>query len=452
MIRGWNGDARGSHSGTGVILANEMLNLGWEATAGIAQSSTKYGQFLDAPHKWLTVVGIGEDGLAGISDLARSQVLSAEILMGGHRHLSMVPNSDHQRQIPWTSPLEQTLTTLNQYRGQAVCVLASGDPMCYGIGVSLLRFVPLAEMTILPAPSAFSWAAARLGWALADVETISLCGRDPHYLNVLLYPHARILLLSADQRTPAQVADLLTQQGYGQSLIQVWEHLGGQQERRIVLKAEDGIHEAIAPLNLMAIECSSLAAGFPPLRSQRAGLPDDAFLHDGQITKQEVRAVTLAALSPAPGELLWDVGAGCGSISVEWLRTHRRCAAIAIESNPTRQQYLQENALRLGTPSLKLVAGEAPTVLPGLPQPDAIFIGGGLTTPNLLDRCWQALKPGGRLVANAVTVKSEGLIYQYQDRWGGKLTRIAIQRAATMGTVMAWHALAPVTQWVVHKP
>lgn len=428
------------------------MNFDGDTSEPIAPSPTKYGQFLDATAKWLTVVGIGEDGLGGISDWARSQVRAAEILIGGQRHLAMVPESEHQRKIPWASPLEPTLATLNQYRGQAVCVLASGDPMCYGIGVSLLRFLPLAEMTILPAPSAFSLAAARLGWALADVETISLCGRDPHYLNLLLYPQAKILLLSADERTPAQVAKLLTQQGYGQSLIQVWERMGGKQERRVSFRASDGLTQAVAPLNLIAIECASLEAGFPQARSQRVGLPDHAYLHDGQLTKQEVRAITLAALHPLPGELLWDVGAGCGSISIEWLRSHRRCAAIAIESNPTRQQYLQENALRLGTPNLRLVAGSAPAVFPDLPQPDAIFIGGGLTTPNLLDQCWQALRPGGRLVANAVSLKSEGLIYQYHDRWGGGLTRIAIQRAQAIGSVMGWHALAPVTQWVVSKP
>jgi precorrin-6B C5,15-methyltransferase / cobalt-precorrin-6B C5,C15-methyltransferase len=402
--------------------------------------------------KWLSIVGIGEDGLDGISALARSHIQSATVLVGGERHLAMLPIGDRRTQITWASPIEKTLPNILKYRGQPVCVLASGDPLCYGIGVTLLRSLPLAEMTILPAPSAFSLAAARLGWALADVETLSLCGRDPTFLNGLLYSTARVLVLSGDHTTPLQVAKLLSERGYGESILHIFERMGGDQERYHCDRAANWSRTDISPLNMMAIECSDLAPGYPQPRSRLAGLPDEVYLHDGQLTKQDVRAITLAALNPLPGQLLWDVGAGCGSISIEWLRSDRRCRAIAIEQNPSRTEYLRQNAATLGTPNLQIVAGSAPEALAALPPPDAVFIGGGFTTPQLFETCWQALKPGGMFVTNAVTLASEQLIYSLQQEYGGDLTRIMIQRATAIGTVVGWRALAPVTQWVVQKP
>ncbi len=406
--------------------------------------------FSTASQKWLSVVGIGEDGLAGLSALARSLVDSAEILVGGKRHLEMLPKSDRRLRIPWASAIDQTIEEILQYRGKPVCILASGDPMCYGIGVTLLRSLPLAEMNFMPAPSAFSLAAARLGWALAEVETLSLCGRNPAFLNARLYPNARILLLSADESTPYTVSQLLIQRGFGQSVMHVFERMGGDQELHHCYRAMDWNPGDISPLNLIAIECSDLEPDFPPSRSRLAGLPDPAYLHDGQLTKQEVRAITLSALNPLPGQLLWDVGAGCGSISIEWLLSDRRCRAIAIEQNPSRLNFIRENALILGTPNLEVIEGEAPDALKGLPVPQAIFIGGGLTAP-LLKACWFALQNRGTLVVNTVTLASEQLIYQYQQKWGGTLTRISIQRVAAIGSVAGWQSLAPVTQWVVQK-
>jgi len=306
-------------------------------------------------------------------------------------------------------------------------------------------------MTIVPAPSAFSLACARLGWSLTDVVTLSLCGRDPALLNAVLYPGARLLVLSADRFTPATVAELLSQNGFGNSQITVLERMGGIYERITAGVASGWTATDLADLNTIAITCipSSTPSLHPCTRSP--GLPDTAYQHDGQLTKREIRAVTLTALAPLPGQLLWDVGAGCGSIGIEWMRSDLRCRAIAIEQHPTRLQYIADNAAALGTPYLKIVAGVAPDALEGLPNPDAIFIGGGLTTPDLLETCWQALRLGGRLVANAVTVESEQMLFQWQRELGGELTRMAIGRAEPVGKFLGWKAMAPVTQWTVVK-
>lgn len=399
--------------------------------------------------KWLSVVGIGEEGLEGLSPLARLRIAEAQILVGGERHLALVSTQKHCEKWVWRSPIQQSVQEILQHRGQAVCVLASGDPMCYGVGVTLTRAVAVEEMLILPAPSAFSYACARLGWPLMEVETLNLCGRDPALIQVLLYPQAQLLVLSADRTTPTQVADLLVKAGYGHSQITVLEHLGGSRERLQHGIANQFALTEIADLNLLAISCvaDSGVAGL----SRLAGLPDAAYRHDGQITKQEIRAITLAALAPLPGELLWDVGAGCGSIGIEWMRSNRRCRAIAIEPNTNRRQHIVENAQALGTPNLEIQAGEAPDALTNLPEPNAIFIGGGLTTAGLLDACWQSLRGGGRLVANAVTVESEQVLFSYQQQWGGSFTRIGIQRAESLGSFLGWRAMVPVTQWAVWK-
>jgi precorrin-6Y C5,15-methyltransferase (decarboxylating) len=404
--------------------------------------------------KWLSIVGIGEDGLEGVSPAGRSLLAQASVVVGGERHLAMLPPEERREKLLWTSPIEGSVKEILHRRGQAICVLASGDPMCYGIGVTLSRYIAIAEMTIVPAPAAFSLACARLGWSLTEVETLSLCGRDPSVLNAVLYPGARLLLLSADKATPARVAQLLTQQGYGESQITVLERMGGPHERITEGIAAAWTYTDLADLNTIAIQVRFANAITPsplPFSPHCPGLPDSAYHHDGQLTKREVRAVTLSALAPLPGQLLWDVGAGCGSIAIEWMRCDHRCRAIAIEQHPTRLQYLADNATALGVPDLKIVAGEAPSALKDLPEPDAIAIGGGLTTPDLLATCWRSLRLGGRLVANAVTVESEQLLFQWQRELGGELTRIAIQRAEPVGKFLGWKAMAPVTQWGVVK-
>ena len=397
--------------------------------------------------KWLSVIGIGESGLTELTPSARGFVDRASLIVGGNRHLAMLDSP--QTQLVWTSPIEESIESILKYRGTPVCILASGDPLCYGIGVTLLRYISIAEMTIIPAPATFSLICARLGWSLTEVETVSLCGRDPAFLTAILAPRSKLLVLSAGADTPQIVADLLTQRGYGDSQIAVLEHLGGTRERVVTGIARSWSRTDVAALNAIAIECQ-IDPDTTPL-NRLPGLPESAYHHDGQLTKREVRAITLAALAPMPGELLWDVGAGCGSIGIEWLRSHPRCQAIAIEQHFHRLQFIADNMAALGTPHLQLIQGKAPTVLADLPTPDAIFIGGGVTAPGLLDTCWTALRSGGRLVANAVTVESELQLLQWHQQVGGELTRIAIQRTQNIGGFLGWKPLIPVTQLVVRK-
>ena len=397
--------------------------------------------------KWLSVIGIGESGLSELSPLARGFVDRASLIVGGKRHLAMLDDSLQPRLV-WTSPIETSIESILTHRGTPVCILASGDPLCYGIGVTLLKYISILEMTIIPAPSTFSLACARLGWSLTDVETISLCGRAPDFLAAILAPDAKLLILSAGADTPQIVADLLTQRGYGDSQITVLEHLGGR-ERVISDTARAWSKPDVAALNAIAVECR-IDPNTTPL-NRLPGLPESAYHHDGQLTKREVRAITLAALAPMPGELLWDVGAGCGSIGIEWLRSHPRCRAIAIEQHSHRVEFIADNMAALGTPHLQLVQGKAPAALTDLPTPDAIFIGGGVTAPGLLATCWTALRSGGRLVANAVTVETELQLLQLHQQVGGELTRIAIQRTQMIGGFLGWKPLIPVTQLVVVK-
>ncbi|MBD2498659.1 precorrin-6y C5,15-methyltransferase (decarboxylating) subunit CbiE [Nostoc sp. FACHB-280] len=399
--------------------------------------------------KWLSIIGIGEDGLQGLSAIARSIIAQAEVIMGGDRHLAMLPSDDQRQKIPWTSPFSASVAEIISRRGQQICILASGDPMCYGVGVTLTRHIPISEITIIPAPSAFSLACARLGWSLTEVETLSLCGRPANLLQAYIYPQAKLLILSAGKETPQIVAEILKNRGYGQSKMIVLERLGGIHERIIANTAAAWSETEIADLNTIAVECIA-NIGVTAL-ARLPGLPDHAFHHDGQLTKREVRAITLSTLAPLPGELLWDVGAGCGSISIEWMRTHPRCRAIAIEQNSSRLQYIADNATALGTPNLEIIAGKSPSALQNLPAPDAIFIGGGVTAAGLFDICWSALPPGGRLVANVVTIEGEQTLFQWYEKVGGSFTRIAIQRAEPIGKFLGWRAMAPVTQWIAIK-
>jgi precorrin-6Y C5,15-methyltransferase (decarboxylating) len=397
---------------------------------------------------WLAIVGIGEDGLPGLSAIARSLVEQAEILVGGERHLAMLP-PDNRLKLPWQSPISASIEDIIQRRHQSICVLASGDPLCYGIGVTLTERLPLDEITIIPAASTFSLACSRLGWSVAEVETLSLCGRPPALLQSYIYPGARLLILSQGKETPTIVAEILTNRGYGGSKITVLERMGGMYERMIQGFAGSWQETELAALNAIAVECVA-DAGVVPL-PRLPGLPDHAYHHDGQLTKREVRAITLANLLPLPGGLLWDVGAGCGSISIEWMRSHPRCQAIAIEQNAARISYITHNAAALGTPNLQIIAGKAPDALKNLPTPDAIFIGGGVTATGLFDLCWQALRTGGRLVTNVVTIEGEQTLFQWQEKVNGEFTRIAIQRAEPIGKFLGWRAMAPVTQWVAIK-
>jgi precorrin-6B C5,15-methyltransferase / cobalt-precorrin-6B C5,C15-methyltransferase len=399
--------------------------------------------------RWLAVVGIGEDGLAGLSPAARALVETAETLVGGARHFAMVPAGRAER-LPWRRPLSDTLAEIAARRGRRVAVLASGDPLWYGVGAVLARHFRPEEMEILPQPSAFSLAAARLGWPLADCATLTLHGRPLDLLRLHLAPRRRLLILSQDGTTPGRVAQLLAEGGWGPSRMAVFAHLGGAAEAVRRGTAAAWGEKRSPDLNTIALECVP-APGTRAL-SRAAGLPDDAFEHDGQLTKREVRAVTLACLAPLPGERLWDIGAGCGSVAIEWLRAVDGGAAIAVERDPARAATIARNALALGVPGLAVVAGEAPGALTGLPGPDAVFVGGGVAEPDLLPALWRALRPGGRLVANVVSTEGERALLEWQALEGGELARIAVSRGAALGSRQAWRPLLTVTQLVARKP
>jgi precorrin-6B C5,15-methyltransferase / cobalt-precorrin-6B C5,C15-methyltransferase len=397
---------------------------------------------------WFSIVGIGADGLDGVSSAARTLIGDAEVLVGGARHLDMVANGGAER-LTWETPLSKTVEAIAARRGRRVVVLATGDPMWFGIGVTLARRFTRDEMAVLPHLGAFSLAAARMGWSLADTETITLHGRPLDLLALHLAPGMRLLILSENGKTPAQVATFLRDHGWGRSELTVLETLGGDGERAIDGVAAQWNAGPCADLNTIAVHCKP-DPGTRAL-SRTPGLPDDAFKHDGQLTKREVRAATLAALSPLPGQLLWDVGAGCGSIAIEWMRGARSTRAIAIEKAPGRRALVAQNASALGVPKLRIVDGEAPGALDGLDAPDAVFVGGGLSASGLVERCWAALRPGGRLVANAVTIEGETAAAASRARFGGELIRIAVSRAEPVGGLQGWRPLMPVTQWSVTK-
>lgn len=397
---------------------------------------------------WLTVVGIGEDGFKGLGRNARHALLRATRIIGAQRQLDLLPLCIGGERQLWPSPF--SMEPVLSRRGTPVCVLASGDPMFYGVGASLARQVAAEELTILPAPSSVSLAAARLGWPLQEVVTLSVVARPLAAINAHLASGVRLLVLSNDGSSPALIAALLVERGFGSSRIRVFEHLGGPDERRIDGHAHAWEQAAVADLNLVAIDC--LADADAPRLSRLAGLPDAAFQHDGQLTKRDVRAMTLARLAPMPGELLWDVGAGSGSIGIEWMRTHPSCRALAIEANTGRQGLIEHNRDALGVPGLQLVRGKAPEALTGLETPDAIFIGGGVTRDGVLDTCWQRLRPGGRLVANAVTLQSEMTLMNWRAQHGGELTRIHVAQAQPLGDFDTWRQALPITLLEVIKP
>jgi precorrin-6B C5,15-methyltransferase / cobalt-precorrin-6B C5,C15-methyltransferase len=400
-------------------------------------------------NRWLSIVGIGEDGVAGLSPAAQTLVKTAETLVGGARHLAMVPIGAAER-LPWRRPLGDTIGDIVARRGRRVTVLASGDPLWYGVGALLTRHFSREEMTIMPQPSAFSLAAARLGWPLAECALISLHGRPLDGIRLHLAPGRHLLILAEDGATPGRIAGLLTAAGWGASPMTVFANLGGARET-----VRDGIAEEwgdrVCPdLNTIALEC--VAAPGTRALSRLAGLSDDAFEHDGQLTKREVRAATLARLAPLPGERLWDIGAGCGSIALEWLRAAEHGAAVAVEQDPARAAMIARNAAALGVPQLDIVVGAAPAALADQPAPDAVFVGGGLTSPDLLPALWTTLRPGGRLVANVVSSEGERAVFNWHAQHGGDLCRIAVSRCEPVADHHLWRSLAAVTQFAVIKP
>ena len=403
--------------------------------------------------RWLSIVGVGEDGPSGLTSLAQTLVRSAEVVFGGERHLHLMESLIQGAATAWPRPFDASYAQVLAHRGRAVCVLASGDPMHYGAGSSLSRLVSPEEVVVAPGLSAFALAAARLLWPLQQTELVSLCGRPPRTLVRQLQPGARILALSTDHRTPGEVATLLCELGFGDTQMHVLEALGSHQERLRRTTAHSFDLMDVGPLNLVALEVAAgPSARVVPLA---IGLSDGFFEHDGQLTKREIRALTLSSLAPRRGELLWDIGAGAGSIAIEWMLTHPDMAAIAIEDRPDRAARIARNALGLGVTDLEIVTAKAPEALASLSRPDAIFIGGGATEPGLIEAAQAALKSGGRLVINAVTLDCEALLLKCHESLGGSLTRMAISRADPLGAgarVLGWRPAMPITQWVWSKP
>jgi precorrin-6B C5,15-methyltransferase / cobalt-precorrin-6B C5,C15-methyltransferase len=400
--------------------------------------------------RWLSIVGIGEDGVEGLSSVARQLIHSAELVVGGARHLELADELIRGRRLAWPSPIGDAFPEIQRHRGRPVVVLASGDPFHFGVGKQIAAFVPADEFVCLPQPSAFSLAAARMGWPLQDVSLVTLHGRALNGIIRHLQPGARVLALSWDGATPRKLSELLSTRRMGQTRMTVLEVMGGARERVRHATASNFEIGEFQPLNTIAIEVvAEPDAAIIPLTP---GLDDDLFEHDGQLTKREIRAVTLSSLQPLQGQLLWDIGLGAGSVAIEWLLQHPSLRATGIEANAGRAGRAARNAAALGVPELEIVQSNAPQALAGLARPDAVFVGGGMMDHGVFEAAWSALKPGGRLVANAVSLETEARLAGYFQQFGGDLIRLQVTRADRVGAMSGWRPAMPVTQWRVRKP
>ena len=396
----------------------------------------------------LTLIGMGEDGLDGLSAAARTLIAEADIIVGSGRLLGMLPPLPAAL-YNWPSPFDPMIDRIRSWSDKRVVILATGDPMNYGVGALLAPRLK-QDLRIIPTPSAFSLAAARMGWSLPEVEMISIHGRDASLLEPVIYPRAKILALTEGDESIRAAADRLKHRNYGESRITVMEHMGGSLERQLAFVAAEPPQHSFSDLSTLAIEC--IPCRDAALLPRIPGLPDSAFAHDGQLTKREVRAITLAALAPVPGASLWDVGAGCGSIGIEWMRAARGARAIAFESDTKRCELIASNARCLGTPELEIVGVSAPRAFEAKPAPDAVFLGGGISDGELVQRAWGALKSQGRFVANAVTLEGEAAISGYQNHYGGEIIQIDIAHGAPLGAKRAMRPQMTVTQWRAVKP
>ncbi|WP_369695905.1 precorrin-6y C5,15-methyltransferase (decarboxylating) subunit CbiE [Streptomyces abyssomicinicus] len=398
------------------------------------------------PDHRITVVGVTADGWPSLPGRLRRTVLEAEVVLGGRRHLAMLPEAPGQRREVWPSPLRQGLPGLLASLGGARTVaLASGDPLVSGIGTTLIEALGVDAVRVEPAVSSVALARARMGWPSERCAVVTLVGRDPRLLLRELTPGHRVLVLSSDAATPAAVAALLVGAGYGGSALTVLGDLGSASESRLEDTADGWL--ASPPAQVPALHVLALELAGPPGYGLVAGLPDDAFENDGQLTRRDLRASALARLAPGPGQHLWDVGAGAGSVGIEWMRAHPACTTTAVEADEVRAGRIARNAGRLGVPGLRVVTGRAPDALAGLPSPDAVFVGGGATRPGVLEGCLGALRPGGRLVVHGVTLETEGLLAEAYRRHGGELTRLAVETTAPIGSFTGWTPARTVTQW-----
>jgi len=392
---------------------------------------------------WLTIVGIGEDGAAGLSPAARAAVAAAELVTGSTRHLALMPDLT-VAMTTWPVPFEAGLPWLTAQRGRRVVMLVSGDPFWFGAGTVVTRHLDRHEWVAHPAPSTFAHAAARLGWAIDDMACLGLHAAPLTRLRPHMVRGQRALVLVRDGDAVARLAAYLVKQGFGESRLHVLEALGGPRERaRETTAAAPAFDDIVHPV-AVGIAFDGDGVALP----HGAGLADRWFDHDGQISKRPIRALTLSALAPSAGETLWDIGAGSGSIGIEWLLSHRSTQAIAFEADPVRAARARVNAAALGVDRLRVVDGRAPDILRGHPAPDAVFVGGGLSDDLLVALC-AMLAAGTRLVANAVTLESEGVLERWHRDRGGSLLRIDLSEAAPIGTRRGWRASYPVVQWSV---
>ena len=397
---------------------------------------------------WINVIGIGEAGLRALGEQERELVTQAQVLIGGARHLAMVSENKCEK-LPWPSPFRVLVDEIRDRQGQCICILATGDPFCYGVGITLSRHFGSSEMRVWPTTSAFTLARARLGWPMHEVTLLTLHGRSLALLTSMIQPEQKLLILSQDASTPRKVAEKLSAQGFEKSVITVLENLGGPGERIRSAWADAFSLPDIAPLNTVAVQCR--IGNNPCIRSTVPGLPDHVFRHDGQLTKRVVRAATLSSLVPLPGQCLWDIGAGCGSVGIEWMRAASRAEVFAVERDSRRLEFISVNAEALGVPSLTIVPGEAPSVCVDLNPPDAIFIGGGIGQPGLFEHCWSQLNPGGRLVANAVSLQSRAILYKHHCAQGGELLELTTAHAQPTGQLTTFRPMYTVTQLTLTK-
>ena len=395
---------------------------------------------------WLHVIGIGEDGVAGLAEPARMALREAEVVVGGDRHHSLAPDITAERRR-WPSPFDAMVDEIKSVRGRRPAILVTGDPLWFSVGARLLKAIPAEEIIFHPQLSAFQWAACRMGWSLADCETLTVHGRHVSQIVPFIAPRARLLVLTQDGGSPGAIAEMLMSRGFGESRMTALAALGGEREARFDGSARDW-NQDVPDFHTLAVEC--VASSDAAWHGRAGGLPDEAFEHDGQITKRDLRASALAKLAPFRGAVLWDLGCGCGSVGIEWMRGAPEARAFAIDRKAERLAMARRNAETLGTPKIELVQGNVDAVPRDWAVPDAVFVGGG-ASEDVFTNSRNVLREGGRLVAHAVTLETETLLEKQHAAHGGELVRVQVAHAEAVGPYRGWRAAMPVTQYSWRK-
>lgn len=394
---------------------------------------------------WLTIVGWGESGTTGLTPASKEALEQAEIVFGAKRHVGLLPDLDADVR-EWPVPFAEGIPLLLAERDRRVVMLVSGDPFWFGAGTVLARHLASDEWRAIPTASTFSLAAARLGWGLESTCCLGLHAAPLTRIRPYLQPGQRLLVLLRDGAAVADIAERMTRYGFGATTLHILEALGGERERVRIVLANDPLPVDIQHPVAVGLDVAGEGTAIP----RTPGLPDEFFEHDGQITKQRIRAMTLSALAPRAGERLWDIGTGSGSVAIEWLLADPENQAIGFERSEERAARARQNASELGVDWLQVVEGAVPGTLEGQSLPDAVFIGGGLTAA-LLETLWQRLPEGVRIVANAVTLESEALLAHWHDAKGGDLCRIELAEAGPIGRRRGWKSSYPIVQWRVTR-